>query len=123
MNTTYIFLARCCKNREFEQRIQTGSKTAERLDAANQVPFVRLVVKEDEEDEEEAREEVKEKRRVTCVSLGAGSIAGEGSRRDAVRNQQGATEQVKHSGWREGVKKQGWIHGEMSHYTNKENKK
>lgn len=68
---------------------------AKRLEPANQVPFVRLVVKEDEEDEEDAREEVKEKRRGTCVSLGAGSIAGEGSRRDAVRKQQGATEQMK----------------------------
>ncbi len=44
---------------------------------ANQVPFVRLVAKE----EEEVREEVREKRRATSASLAAGSIAGEGSGR------------------------------------------
>lgn len=41
---------------------------------------MRLVAKEEEE-EDEAREEVREKRRVTCVSLAAGSIAGQGSGR------------------------------------------
>lgn len=35
-----------------------------------------------EEAEDEAREEAREKRRATCVSLGAGSIAGEGSGRE-----------------------------------------
>lgn len=43
---------------------------------AKRVPLVRLAVKvEEEQEEEEAREEVREKRRVACVSLGAGSGA------------------------------------------------
>lgn len=45
-----------------------------------------LVAKEEGEDI--AREEVSEKRRVTCISLGTGSMAGEGSkRRSTVREQ------------------------------------
>lgn len=50
---------------------------------ANQVPFVRLAAKvEEEEEDDEAREEVREKRRAACISLGAGSRAGEGSGRE-----------------------------------------
>lgn len=71
------------------------------LRSANQVPFVRLVVKEEEV--EEAREEVREKRRAACVSLGAGSIAGEeGSGREK-RN--GEKPGRKQSDRRERVKK------------------
>lgn len=52
---------------------------------ANRVPLVFLAVKEDDG----AREELREKRRLTCVSLGAGSKAGEELRsRTRVRNQE-----------------------------------
>lgn len=52
---------------------------------AHQVPLVFLAGKEDGG----AREEVREKRRVTCVSLGAGSEAGEERRsRTRVRKQE-----------------------------------
>lgn len=56
---------------------------------------MRLVVKEEEE--EDAREEVREKRRAACVSLGAGSEAAQGSegKRDMVRHQEEAEEQEK----------------------------
>lgn len=71
-----------CKERG--ENVEAGS-----LPRANQVPFVRLAAKvEEEEEDDEAREEVREKRRAACVSLGAGSRAGEGQggRRDTVRN-------------------------------------
>lgn len=58
------------------------------LRTINQVPFVRLVVKEEEE-EEDAREEVREKRRVACVSLGAGSEAAQGSGRERRHGERG----------------------------------
>lgn len=52
---------------------------------AGQVPLVFLAVKE----EDGAREEVREKRRLTCVSLGAGSEPREESRnRIRVRTQE-----------------------------------
>lgn len=46
------------------------------MEAADWVPLVRRVAKEEEE--EEAREEVSEKRRGTSASLAAGSTGGEG---------------------------------------------
>lgn len=46
------------------------------------------MVKEEEE-EEDAREEVREKRRVACVSLGAGSEAAQGSGRERRHGERG----------------------------------
>lgn len=57
-------------------RMRAPQSSSELLRAPHQVPFWFLAVKEDDE----AREEVREKRRVTCVSLGAGSEAGGESR-------------------------------------------
>lgn len=71
------------KERETVRRGGENNAEARSLPRANQVPFVRLAAKaEEEEEDEEAREEVREKRRAACVSLGAGSRAGEGSGRE-----------------------------------------
>lgn len=62
------------KKIQVEQKVEAGRRWT-----ANHVPFVRLAAKEEEE-EDEAREEVREKRRGTCVSLAAGSKGQSGVR-------------------------------------------
>lgn len=70
---------------EQKQSERNESNTTEEDWTAGQVPFVFLAVKE----EDGAREEVREKRRLTCVSLGALSEARQESRnRIRVRTQE-----------------------------------
>lgn len=86
-------LSACQVDRERERERENRTVTTGSPPAGSQVPLVCLAAKvEEEPDKEEeevvARDEVREKRRVACISLGAGSEAGEderGGRGDMMR--------------------------------------